>query len=128
MRADDLSDLFRVSAQKPLGYLPLSTIRKKGYDPARIRKTLECEQHLQTLAVGRKDSWINSGGLFAWDEQALQNLLDKHQAILNNAAWPTEAHAFADRVGHIVVERSSNEPLYKLIANAFGREPAPTPN
>ena len=128
MKTGDLSDLFRVGAQKPLGYLPLSTIRKKGYDPARIRQTLEGAQQLQTLTVGRKESWINSGALFVWDDQALQNLLDKHQAVLKDAAWPTEAHAFVDRVSHIVVEQSSNEPLYKLIANAFGREPAPTPN
>lgn len=128
MKTGDLSDLFSVGAQKPLGYLPLSTIRKKGYDPARIQQILERELRLQTLAVGQKDGWINSGGLFAWDGPALQNLLDKHQAVLKDAAWPTAAHAFVDRVGRIVIEQSSNEPLYKLIANAFGREPAPTPN
>ena len=45
--ADPMDDLYNVGASKPLGYLPLKTIRSCGFTPGQIASDLESHQ-LQT--------------------------------------------------------------------------------
>ena len=59
-----------------------------------------------------------SDALYAWDEKALQALLDKNREVLVKYDWPTSPEAFVRKAWmNNIVERGE---LCDLIADAFG--------
>ncbi len=114
--ASYLDDLYRVGPDKPLGYLPLSTIEQCGIAASDLQTQLE-EQGLKTFMVADKDCRTASGALYAWDEQALQALLTSRADILLAAQWPCEPAKFVQRVIDEVAPSAA--PLFDLIADAF---------
>lgn len=115
-----LNDLYQVGPQKPLGYLPIDTlIDICKVNPEHFEQELQ-NKGLKTLKLNVEESRIAyHGALFAYDENALQKLLNEHQEILEKAGWPSDSEAFVRNL-RIRVSNDDNAPLFNLIADAFG--------
>ena len=114
-----MGDIYDVGPDKPLGYLPLDTIRAySGQRPGGVADM--CSQRgLTTKLVPKDESRVASGALYVYDSEALQDLLNAHQAILDEVGWSTEPANFVDNVIKISVYEKENPDLYALIALAF---------
>jgi len=115
-----LKDLYQVGPEKPLGYLPLDTLTDVCHvNPDELAQELR-QKGLKTIKLNVEESRIAyHGALFAYDENALQQLLDDHRDILEKAGWPSDSEAFVDLL-RIRVSNDDNAPLFNLIADAFG--------
>lgn len=112
-----LNDLRKIGNDKPLGYLPLSTlIEQCGINPYVMREEL-IQNGLKVIILDHNECSISSGALFAYSEAALQKLLTDNKEVLLSADWPTEAELFIKYL-HTVAPR--NTALFDLIADAFG--------
>ena len=125
-----LHDLLDVGPGKPLGYLPLTTLRRHGLQPRAFRRSL-VQRGLKTRLfvrpeyvmlpprAGRQFSLAvqrEHAHLYAWHEPSLQAMLDAHRDVLRSNRWPTKAGGFVQRVA----SRSAKEPhLYRLVGRAF---------
>ena len=77
-----LGHLRQVGPQKPLGYLPIETLIKTcKVSPESIEKELH-EKGLKTLKLKNEETNVVGGALYAYDENALQELLTTHQELL----------------------------------------------
>jgi hypothetical protein len=112
-----LNDLLDVGPKKPLGYLPLSTIRGHcKVNPEDIAQYLQ-QKGMEVRLWHESFCRVSSGALYAYDAKALQDLLDKNAPILTEAKWPTAAEQF---VNHVATELApSYTPLFDVVADAF---------
>lgn len=113
-----LNDLYQVGPQKPLGYLPLDTLTDVcKVNPEKLEQELQ-SKGLKTIQLDENESRIaHKGALFAYDENALQQLLDKHCDILEKSGWPNTAEAF---IRNLKIRVEAKTDLFDLIADAFG--------
>jgi hypothetical protein len=118
-----MDSLWKVGPKKPLGYLPLSTI--KGYCGESLSRVMLVlvGRGLDVRVFDPATCAVGSGALYVSDREALQRLLDEHLATLLLAAWPPWASEFVQRVAAEWIGGSQQPALYTLIARAFGRCP-----
>lgn len=112
-----LTDLTDVGPTKPLGYLPLQTLRGYHIDLQQLEATL-LARGLSVLRTDPTESHIRSGALYAYHEPSLRALLERSARVLTVAAWPTEPTAFVQAVDTLTAPRDTE--LYELVAEAFG--------
>ncbi len=113
-----LSDLRLVGPEKPLGYLPVSTlIDLCKVNPDEIIEELK-KKGLKTITLNQEDSRIGSmGALYVYDEDALTSLLKNNEAVLKKANWPTDPELF---IKHLKNTAEAKTELFNLVADAFG--------
>ncbi|SRR3989344_2087035 len=111
-----LSDLLDVGPEKPLGYLPLDTIRNYCHvDPAEVAKYLQ-QRGLETREWAQSFCNVGSGALYVYDRASLQNLLNQKSKVLVEANWPTQVDDFVVKVATICAK---SPDLFNLVADAF---------
>ncbi len=111
-----LNDLLRVGPDKPLGYLPLNTIREEcKVNPLDVAKYLK-RRGLEIKAWKQSFCKVWSGALFVYDRESLQKLLDQHSGILIEANWPSQADDF---VVQVATTLAKSPALFDLVATAF---------
>lgn len=113
-----MSDLWRVGPTKPLGYLPLSTLKRHGFEAGALAA------HFDRLGFGTRrfsprETVIASGALYVF-HRTLADLLYEYRALLASYGWPTEPQAFVQKVATVEVPEDGSAPLHHLIARAFG--------
>ena len=113
-----MDDLFKVGPKKPLGYLPLKTIRSCGFKPGEVASDLEGRQ-LQTRFCTKEECKIAGGALYVWDHDALNRLLDTHRSILERHKWGVTPDEFVQDAITKDVPRDSHPELYALVGQAF---------
>jgi len=106
-----LMDLFDVGPSKPLGYLPIETIKQYGQTPESM--TAEAERK------GLCHELIGDH-LYFYEEASLQSLLDENRNVLEEAGWPISVSEFVVKVETELAD--SKTPLFRLIARAFADE------
>jgi hypothetical protein len=117
-----LDDLRKVGPEKPLGYLPISTLVKIcRVNLGQMEEELK-QRGLKTVVLGEEESEVDGGALYAYDEQALSSLLENNRTTLQESGWPTEPEAF---VQHLKVSAGHKTDLFDLIAEAFGDKTNP---
>jgi hypothetical protein len=110
--------LAAVGQAKPLGYLPLATIRNHlGLVPDELVASFE-KQRLRAKIFVAEECCIRSGALYVFDPVALQDVLNAASDVLENCSWPTVAESFVNHVAKIWVE--PNHPAYPVIRRVFG--------
>ena len=113
---DIMQDIWAVGEDKPMGYLPVSTITEIcGKDIDEVRAAC-LENGLKTNLLSEEECHVGGGALYAYDAESLQALLDEHRDILEKNAWPTSADDFALKVTNTFAD---NPDLSKLVAWAF---------
>lgn len=116
--ADPMDDLFKVGPRKPLGYLPLKTIRSCGFKPGQVASDLEnCE--LQTRFCTKEECKIVGGALYAWNHDALRELLDNNRSLLERNEWGITPDEFVQDVIAKDAQKDLNPELYALVGKAF---------
>lgn len=122
---DHLENLLDVGPSKPMGYLPRAMLEKYGHHVDEVAVMLR-EMGLVVVDVEEfKPRSIKRRGfgaptsLFAYDERALQNLMDQNASILDVASWPRDAAGFVEHVIAITVSKKENPDLYALIGKTF---------
>jgi hypothetical protein len=112
-----LMDLVRVGPTKPVGYLPIDTLRRCGIEPWVVARDLEANG-CSTAELSPVQCHIGySGALYAWHEPTLKRLLDAHRGALGD--WPTDPRAFVLRVAREYVREEVRPALHALIGRAF---------
>ncbi len=114
-----LDDLYFVGKNKPLGYLPLETILESGVTLEKIKSDLEAKG-LNVFALTEEDCEVASGALYAYDAEALQNILNNNVDVLIQNAVPKTALDFILWVAKF--EAAPGTELFSLIAEAFGKK------
>lgn len=119
---EQLDYLKRVGTHKPIGELSCLFIRAALGEDGEQQMIRELEaKGIKTLlrrsAVAHID---NDGALFAYDENALKNLLDKpdNQAILHQNNWPTHPEGFVRAISSSRPVKPGS-PLWRLIGKAY---------
>jgi len=116
-------DLQKVGKDKPLGYLPLDTIRGLNHeDPLEVmRKAKEKDLYAEILQNDGPDSLISGDGwLFVADLNALGELLEKNADILNEYGWSRDPKEFIKRITTSRGLAFPKTKLFDLIADAYG--------
>ncbi len=112
---DYMPDLWRVGAEKPMGYLPIQTIENCGWSVWDARDRV-LEKGLKARVMGEAECQVGSGALYCWDEEAVQNLIDRNLAMLILAGWPIKA---ADFVQKVWSEFAEDPKVYELVGVMF---------
>lgn len=113
-----MNDLERVGPHKPLGYLPLDTVK----DPDGTRRALE-SRGMSVIVLNQVKSNVASGAMVAYDPKALGRLLKSRRSLLAKSKWPEDPDEFARfHMNHPVPFRTD---LFDLIADAYGDYDSP---
>lgn len=112
-----LRGLTEVGPTKPIGYLPLHTIRDfVRLSPEALAAEAEA-RGLATKQFGPDTSCIKSGALYVYDREALRGLLQAHADAVSVAGLPRDPDRF---VAHIAaVWYTEDHPAYRVIARAL---------
>ena len=111
-----LRSLTEVGSARPIGYLPLYTIKKF------VRTTPEAlaaaARGLATAQFTPADSCTKSGALYVYHREALADLLRANAEAACAAGLPLAPDDFIGRIAAVWFEK--NHPAYPVIAAAFG--------
>lgn len=116
-----LDQLLSIGREKPLGYLPRSTlVNICDVDPRKLVTFLK-KQGMEAFLLKQSECGVGSGALYAYHPVHLQDFLDKpdNARILETYQWPENAADFVMQVASVVVDPDKQKPLYDLIAYAF---------
>ena len=112
-----LMDLLEVGLEKPLGYLPLDTIRDScGVNPSEVAQYLQ-QRGFETREWDQSFCKVGSGALYIYDQVSLQKLLNNNSKVLVTSNWPTQADQFVVKVA--TTHAQSPSPIFDLVADAF---------
>ncbi len=113
-----LRDVTSVGPQKPVGYLPLYTIR----DFVRLSpKAVAAEARARGLTTAQfspEQSCIKSGALYVYHRDALTALLQSHAATVTGAGLSLDPDSFVSCIAADWVDHDN--PLHVVIRAAFG--------
>jgi hypothetical protein len=113
-----LRSLTEVGSSKPIGYLPLHTIRDFVQLPLEAVAAAATARGLATAQFGPDTCCIKSGALYVYDRQALAELLQAQADVISAAGLPLDPDLF---VAHIAtVWFAADHPVRPIIASAFG--------
>jgi hypothetical protein len=113
-----LRSLTEVGSTKPVGYLPLQTIKDfVKLSPGTIAADAT-KRGLVAAQYGPDTCCIKSGALYVYDREALASLLQAQADAVSVAGLPHDPDRF---VAHIAaVWYAEEHPAHRIIANAFG--------
>ncbi len=112
-----LNDLLLVGPAKPMGYLPLSKLKKLRFLRAAIQ---DCEiKGFRYKKYLPGECFALNGALYVWDESSLQKLLKKHRRLLKKNNIPVIANEFVDYIARNIVPMSERN-CYRVVGLAFG--------
>jgi hypothetical protein len=115
-QSGSLSDIQSVGFTKPVGYLPLSTIREDGGSV----KVLSAEAKRKGFIVRlfrKNEVPIVSGALFVADPVTLTKLLEKNKNTIKAFGWSSNPHTFLEEIATRQAPRKTK--LFDVVADAF---------
>lgn len=115
---DIFSSLLDVGINKPVGYLPLSTIVMYGGKKARLELIDWAISNGLKYGVFMRGHTA-SGALYIWDENSLNAMLNKYKDILIEAGVPTEAEEYVRYIEHTHVSEKKYPNAYTVVGKTF---------
>jgi hypothetical protein len=113
-----LRSLTEVSPSKPVGYLPLDTIKNFVRLTPEAVAAAAAANGLATAQFSPMDCCIKSGALYVYHREALATLLRARADAVSAAGLPLDPDRF---VAHIaVVWFEKDHPAHPIIAAVFG--------
>jgi hypothetical protein len=113
-----LRDLAEVGPSKPVGYLPLHTIKDFVQLPPEALLRAATARGLAAVQFGPDKCCIKSGALYVYDRKALANLLQAQSEALATAGLPPDPDRFVAHIATVWYAR--DHPASSIIASAFG--------
>lgn len=109
-----LQDLYRVGKSKPVGYLPLSTIREASNEKELIKWATQVKLSHQ-LFYGHQCN-IGSGALFIYDRGELQDFLICYSMTLLGAGVPTDPDSY---ITYIAKNHVMDKKAFRIVGLSF---------
>src|SRR5476651_2400995 len=94
---DLMYDLRAIGEMKPVGHIPILTIKQFGQDVDALQQELESRNIFTRIWTRKKDGiriWEPQGAMYATDRKSLQELLQEHSAVVRKANWPLDPEQF----------------------------------
>ncbi len=113
-----LRSLFEVGLSKPVGYLPLHTIKESVQLTPEAVSAVAAARGLATAQFGPTECCIKSGALYAYHRGALAALLQANAEAVRAAGLPLDPDIFVGRIAAAWFEK--DHPAYPIVAKAFG--------
>ena len=113
----EAASLFRslnqVGPAKPVGYLPLNTI--KNLVKVEVDQVIAsaASRGLASAQFGPEECCIKSGALYIYDRQALTRLLRNHADLLAAAKMPIDPDHFVARIRRLAGAKSPCPPHHR---------------
>jgi hypothetical protein len=115
-----LSSLTQVGPAKPIGYLPLYTIRDiLQMEPRALARDAQA-RGLSAALLGPDRCCIKSGALYLFDRKSLEQLLQSSRQILSASRWPPDPEQFVARIAREWLDQA--HPVTPVIRRAFGEQ------
>jgi hypothetical protein len=119
-RSAILRNLTQVGPPKPIGYLPLHTIRNiLQMDPCALAHDAKANG-LSVALFGPDQCCIKSGALYVFDRQSLETLIRSSRSILSASGWPLDPDQFVARIAREWIDHAHS--VAPVIKRAFGEE------
>jgi hypothetical protein len=119
-RSAILRSLTQVGPAKPIGYLPLRTIRDVlQMDPHALAHQAEANG-LSAVLFGPDQCCIKSGALYVFDRRSLETLMQSSRSILSGNRWPLDPDQFVARIAREWIDPTHS--VTPVIRRAFGEE------
>ncbi len=116
-----LHDLMQVGPRKPIGYLPLYTVKELlRRDPEDIASEA-LALGLTATQFGPDRCCIKTGALYVYHREALAELLRAKANVLAANGLPTDPNHFVALIASVWFE--PDHPIYPIIVAAFGGAP-----
>jgi hypothetical protein len=113
---DILNDIRNIGPAKPVGYLPLSTIKAYGGNVKAL--SAEAKRKGFIVRLFRKgEAPIVSGALFVASPVALTKLLEKHKDTVAAFGWSSNPETFLEEMA--TRQATPKTKLYDVVADAF---------
>lgn len=96
--AEFLDDLRRCGPDKPLSYLPISSLAFINGQSAEDAVSEATSCGLQARIFEHGTCVVASGAVYVWHEDALSALLERCKDKLEPNGWPVDPHAFVEMV------------------------------
>jgi hypothetical protein len=114
-----LSSLTQVGPTKPVGYLPLDTIRGVlQMHPYALAQDAQVNG-LSAAMFGPEQCCIKSGALYVFDRRSLERLLRSSKSILSASCWPLDPDQFVARIAREWIDDAHS--VAPVIKRAFGK-------
>jgi hypothetical protein len=107
-----------VGPSKPVGYLPLHTIKEFVQLTPEAAAAALAERGLATAQFGPAACCIKSGALYAYHREALAALLRANADTIRAIELSVDPDAFVASIATVWFEK--DHPAYPIIAKAFG--------
>ncbi|MBY5523413.1 hypothetical protein [Rhizobium leguminosarum] len=121
MRSAILHSLTAVGRSKPVGYLPIYTIKRFLKTTPKALAASAARRGLATAQFTTRSCRIKSGAFYVYDRVALESLLKEQAEAVQAAGLPSNAGTF---VAHIAaVWYDTGHPAHGIIATTFGEPP-----
>lgn len=125
-RESILNDLFLIGRSKPIGCLPVRTIKRCGYTAEQLIEELNA-LGLETFIAGtvctgefaEGYTFFSRESLYAYHHLYLTEFLQRNRDLIIKSQWPIEPSEFAHRVHQESVMWEINPALYACIGRAF---------
>jgi hypothetical protein len=108
----------QVGLRKPLGYVPLYTLKELlRRDPEDIASEVVASG-LAAAQFGPDRCCIKSGALYVYDREALAELLQARADVLTASGCSTDPHHFVALIASVWFQH--DHPVYPVLVAAFG--------
>jgi hypothetical protein len=122
LREDEQRDILRsvtdVGRSKPVGYLPLATIRDVLQLDPKVVADAATARGLVAAQFGPEVCCIKSGALYVYHREALANILKVRTDAISMAGLPSDPDRFIAVIAATWFEE--DHPARPIIAAAFG--------
>jgi len=113
-----LCDLMQVGPTRPVGYLPLYTLKHLLLrDPQDVASEASASG-LTATQFGPDGCCIKSGALYVYHREALAELLRSRADVLAANGLPTDPDHFVALIASVWFEQ--DHPVYPIVVAAFG--------
>lgn len=113
-----LESHLNIGREKPVSYLPLSTIERViGIKVSEYTGMIEALGN-EFLVFASEECCIKSGAVFAYSYRDLENVLRNHRDVLAHNGWSTDPRDFVRRLASEWLD--DRNPILSVIKRAFG--------
>jgi hypothetical protein len=107
-----------VGSEKPVSYLPITTIKKViGLEISEYTALVE-DTAAKSLVFYPEVCCIKSGAVYAYDTDGLERILDRYKKLLLDNGWPTDPVPFITRIASEWLD--DKNPVLPVVRRTFG--------
>lgn len=120
------SNLLRIGPNKPLGYLPISTIKDKKYGGYKniLDDLIDWvnDNGLKYILASEDECSVSSGAIYVYDRTSLSVMLLEYKETLQYAFIPTTPDDYVKYIIGVLVRSEEFPEAYRVIGLTYADE------